>query len=335
MTKSIKIGVIGCGKQAYKHIPALRKLGCEVVVADVSEEMACNMAGEFKVERAKDPAELLVDTDVKAVTICTPTDTHQPIILDALAAGKHFFCEKPLAGTFQEAEIIQRKLKETNLIGMVGYLYRFHPAFEMVHEIIQEGTIGDPYFATFRLGGRGGHREWKHLKEKGGGAINEMMVHMLDLALWYFGNVTQSRTIMMDTVLKERVIDGKTITADAEDLVVVKLDTETGVRVVCESDLITPSYMNYIEIQGTNGSLITSILDYFPSFVYCKEPRGSYQTGNNILKFPRVNLFDSQLKYFIECITTSRQPRRNTVKDSVDILKLLEVVRRSGEGRIQ
>lgn len=325
---AIRIGVIGCGKQAYKHIPALRKLGCQVTVADKVKDIAVNLAQDLQVECASSPQALLEDDRISAVSICSPTPTHCPVILETLAAGKHFFCEKPLARTYQEAETILQTIEKTDLVGMVGYLYRFHPAFELARDLIEDGTVGRPYFANFRIGGRGSHRIWKHKKGQGGGALNEMMVHMLDLALWYFGAISETKTILFDTVLKKREVEDTIVEADAEDLALVHLESHSGVKIICESDLITPSYMNYIEIQATNGSIVTSILDYFPSLVYCKQPRGTYQTGNNVLHFPKFNLFEKQLKYFIDCITNLHTPERNTIEESVYLLKLIDEIKK-------
>ena len=333
MNKSIKIGVIGCGKQAIKHVPALQKFGCEVVLADLDEGVACRLADEFGLKHVASPEEVFGDGSIGAVSICTPTPSHFPLIKDALQSGKHFFCEKPLASTYQEAKAIQEEVEQTDLVGMVGYLYRFHPAFQLVRDLILDGTVGRPYFASFRLGGRGSHRIWKHEKDKGGGAVNEMMVHMLDLVLWYFGKISRTRTILLDTVLTEREVEGQTIKADAEDLAIVHLETESGLKIICESDLITPSYMNYLEIQATNGSILTSILDYIPSLVFCKEPRGSYQTGINVLNFPKVNLFEKQLRYFLDCINEGNEPDRNTIRESVYLLELIDTIKKKGQKR--
>lgn len=333
MNKNIKIGVIGCGKQAVKHVLALRKFGCEIMVADLVDEIACRIANEFQVQYVSTPQAFFEDASVNAVSICTPTPSHFSLIIEALKAGKHFFCEKPLASTYHEARDIQQALEKTDLVGMVGYLYRFHPAFQLVRDLISDGTVGKPYFANFRLGGRGSHRIWKHQKEKGGGAVNEMMVHMLDLVFWYFGHISKTRTILFDTVLKEREVEGKTVQADAEDLAIVHLETESGVKIICESDLITPSYMNYLEIQASNGSVLTSILDYFPSLVFCKEPRGTYQTGNNVIHFPKVNLFEKQLLYFLDCIRDGNEPNHNTIRESVYLLELIETIKKQGEER--
>jgi predicted dehydrogenase len=324
----IVVGLIGCGKQSIKHIPALKKNGVRIILADIDCSLAKTRANEFGIEYAKTVEELYQDPKITAIDICSPTHSHFSLIISAIENEKYFFCEKPLASSYEEALKIESILNKTDLFGMVGYLYRFHPAFEMVRECIADSIIGKPYFATMRLGGRGSHRAWKHQKNEGGGAINEMMVHMLDLALWYFGPITEIKTILYETVLKEREIQGGLITADAEDLAMVYLKTENGVQIVCESDLITPSYMNYVELQGTNGSIITSILDYFPSIVFCRESRGTYQTGNNVQNFPKVNLFNKQLKYFLDCISGKIAPDRNTIRESVYLLKLIDRIKR-------
>lgn len=331
MSNAIVIGVVGCGKQSIRHIPALKKLGLRVVLADIDSTLSKVRAEEFSIDYVESVEELLRDPQVEAVDICTPTPTHYSVIKQAVETGKHFFCEKPLASSHDEALKVEALLEGTGLIGMIGYLYRFHPAFEMVRECIVNATIGKPYFATLRLGGRGSHRIWKHKKDEGGGAINEMMVHMLDLVLWYFGPITEIQTILYDTVLKEREIKGQMIKADAEDLAMAYLETKSGVKVVCESDLITPSYMNYIEVQATNGSIITSILDYFPSIIFCKESRNTYQTGNNFVHFPKVNLFEKQLNHFVDCIANVIPPDRNTVRESVYLLKLIDTIKQKAK----
>ena len=159
-----------------------------------------------------------------------------------------------------------------------------------------------------------------------------MMVHMIDLILWYFGDVKHIENLYTDTVLKYRKIEDKIIEANAEDLVLLKMEMEKGVRVICEGDLITPSYMNYIEIHGTNGSIWASILDFFPTIVYCKEPRGVYDRGCNFFKFPRIDLFEKELSYFIKCIRNGEKPEINSIEDSIKIMELLESIEEDKNG---
>jgi len=332
MTKeTIHIGVIGCGKIAERHLNAYRKLeGVRVTVTDIVPKGE-DVARRYGVGWRPRPEELLVQDGVDAVDVCIPTPAHADVILKALENGKHVFCEKPLARNLSEARRIEQEAKEAGTVVMVGYLYRFHPAFRFVQEVLREEILGEPYFALFRLGGRGSHKAWKHRRETGGGAGNEMLVHMLDLALWYFGEPRSVQPLDVDVVLKEREIEGRRVQVDAEDLVVVKLESQTGVTILCESDLITPSYMNYVEIQGTNGSLWTSILEQFPTLLYCKEPRGVYDRGQNVFEFPRVDLFERELGYFLECLRNGTQPDLNSLEDSLKLMSILEEIFSQGK----
>lgn len=139
--------------------------------------------------------------------------------------------------------------------------------------------------------------------------------------------------VLEDTLLPHREIEGALVEAEAEDICILEMQMGSGVRAVCESDLITPSYMNYMEVQGTNGSLFTSILDYLPSFVYCKEPVGAYDRGHNFLHFRKVDLFERELGYFLECIDRGSEPSVNSLEESVSLMELLETIDRKEAGR--
>jgi predicted dehydrogenase len=322
-----RIGVIGCGKIAEKHLAAYRKLElAEVVVTDVVEKGRM-VAENYGAEWCPDPDAVFADKRIDAVDICTPTPTHADFILRALDEHKHVFCEKPLARNLEEALEIERKAEAADRILMVGYLYRFHPAFQFVREVIQEGVIGEPYFATFRLGGRGSHKAWKHRVETGGGAANEVLIHMLDLALWYFGEPQAVENLYTDTILVEREVEGELIGADAEDVVLLKLEQPGGMQTLCQSDLITPGYMNHVEVQGTNGSVLSSILDYLPTTVYCKEQRGVYDRGHNFQEFGKVDLFENELGHFLASINGEEREQVNSVHDSVRLMQVVEAAR--------
>ncbi len=324
----MKVGIIGCGKIAERHLTGYKKIDeADVTVSDMVEDKAKKLAEEYQVDYVSNPDELFEAENYDAIDVCVPTPHHSEVIIKALENDKHVFCEKPLTNSLEEAKKIEKKSKESNKVVMSGYLYRFHPAFEKVKEVLEDRIIGDPYYAIFRVGGRGSHRAWKHKEEEGGGAINEMLVHMLNLIIWYFDGVEKAQNLSTETILDKREIDGEEMSADAEDFTVLRMDTSKDAKVLCQSDLITPSYMNYVEIHGDNGSIWTSILDYFPTIVYCKEPRGVYNQGNNFFEYERVDLFEKELKHFIESIENEEKPSLNSIEESVDTLKIIESIR--------
>lgn len=325
----LRIGVIGCGKIGERHLNAYRKIkDVEVVVSDANQALSKKVAEEHGLNWVANPEKIISDDTINAIDICVPTIHHKKLIDVAIEHNKHFFCEKPLVATLEEAREIRNRVEKTGIVAVVGYLYRFHPSFELVKNVLEGRIIGEPYFAIFRLGGRGSHKAWKHRKSQGGGAINEMFVHMLDLVLWYFKDVKSVNFASVDVVLRERKVEGEKIAVDAEDTVLVEVETVGCQKVICESDLLTPSYMNYIEIQGTNGSVWASILDYFPTIVYCKEAEGIYNQGNNFFNFPRVDLFERELRYFIEILQKGETPDLNSIEDSVKMLEVIEEIGR-------
>jgi len=323
----LSVGVLGCGKIAGKHLDSYRKIPeFEVTVTDIQSEKAREAAKKYNVSWEKDPDAVLRDPAIDAIDVCVPVTAHKNVIGTALREGKDVFCEKPLALNAGEAAEIRDIAEETGNIVMVGYLYRFHPAFELVQEALSDRVVGEPHYAIFRVGGRGSHRAWKHRADAGGGAANEMLVHMLDLMIWWFGAPTETERLWTDTILEQRDIDGETVEADAEDLVVLRAQANNGTKILCESDLVSPSYMNSIEIHAENGSIITSILDEFPTSIYCNEPTGIHDRGHNYYDFSRVDLFKQELTYFKNCITTENEPELNTLDDAIEVRRIIDSI---------
>lgn len=337
MNKS-KIGIIGCGKQACKHLAGLRKIpGVEIVLADCDPDAAKTLAEKEKVEWVPDSDTMMRDPSVQAVCISTPTPAHVPLIEQAVGAGKDFFCEKPLCEDLDEARKVANLVESSGRIGMVGYVYRFVPVFEMGFKLFEDLSLlgesmvlGRVVSGQFRLGGRGSHQEWKHRKDQGGGAINEMLVHMIDLAIWYFGSVHEAEFLTRDLLRRTRMIQGREITADAEDYVVVRLRMSSGVEVLCQADLVTPAFTQIAEVQGENGTFMASIVPSMPSFVYCNEGRAGYPSGQTPLQFGRHNVFEAQMAEFVRAVRLQKQPPRCTVHDSIILMQALDQLKNGG-----
>lgn len=330
---NIKVALIGCGKQAPKHISGLRKVpGVEIVLTDVQPAVARELAAKEKLPWLATPGEVFVDPTIQAVDICTPTPTHAGLIMQALSTGKDFFCEKPLCQTAEEAHSIAAKITETGRIGMVGFVYRFAPVFELGHQILDgvaaggsSPALGKIVTAFFRLGGRGSHQLWKHRRATGGGAISEMLVHMLDLAMWYFGPISETELLTCDLLRPTRMIQGHLEQVDAEDYVLVRLKTTSGVEVICQADLVTPAFTQFIEIQGENGTFFGSIQQDLPSFLFCTEPAPGYSAGKTSFEFQQHNLFEAQMNEFIQSVHAQHPlSPRGIVGDSIVLMDAVE-----------
>lgn len=326
------IAILGCGKQAPKHISGLRRVpGVRLVLADAIPEAARALAEKEGLEWLPTPDAVFLDPRIQAVDICTPTSTHGDLIKDALASGKDFFCEKPLCAELGEARDILQSFRQSGRVGMVGYVYRFAPVFELAHRLCHapEGSqdadvLGPIRFAHFRLGGRGSHQPWKHLRATQGGAANEMLVHMLDLALWFFGDPVGARLLQRALLRPEREFQGHQQKVDADDYIAIELRLHSGALVVCQADLLTPSFTQFVELQGDNGSFLGSIAAELPGFLFTSAANNGWQKGYNPLHFPATNLFEMQMAEFVRAVRARTQPDRCTVEDAVRIMEVMK-----------
>ena len=153
MEKKLKVGIIGCGGIANgKHIPSLHKLKeCEMVAfCYIIFERAEEAAKKFGVEGAKvysDYKELLKDTSIDVVHICTPNRSHSFITVDALESGKHVMCEKPMAINSAEAKKMLDAAAATGKKLTIGYQSRQRDDAQYMKKEAEKGTFGDIYYA--------------------------------------------------------------------------------------------------------------------------------------------------------------------------------------------
>jgi myo-inositol 2-dehydrogenase/D-chiro-inositol 1-dehydrogenase len=328
------VAILGCGKQASKHISGLRATpGVRIVLADACPQFARALAEKENLPWVERPEDIFSDPEIHAVDICTPTPTHLELVRAAIRSGKDFFCEKPLCESSAEASQVAAEMRNGNRVGMVGYVYRFAPVFELAKKLFADApasgssrVLGPIRLAQFRIGGRGSHQLWKHRQASGGGAANEMLVHMLDLALWYFGPAREARLLSKKLLQPRRAIQGRMEDVDAEDYILGEFETASGVTAICQADLLTPAFTQFVEIQGDNGTFMGSIDPAMPSFVYCNQPVDEWKQGRTSLEFGRVNLFEAQMSAFLHAVRTRSGAVRSTVDDSVLLLQSMEML---------
>jgi predicted dehydrogenase len=146
--KQIKVGVIGVGFIGPAHIEALRRLpGIEVTaLAHSSDAKAKAKADELGVDLAfGDYRKLLEIQEIDAVHVCTPNHLHFPQARDALAAGKHVVCEKPLAISVKEAEQLVRLADSSGRVTAVHFNIRYYPLLAHIRAMIAGGELGEIY----------------------------------------------------------------------------------------------------------------------------------------------------------------------------------------------
>lgn len=278
--KKIGMGLIGPGFVGAHHIDAVRRLGDVdvVAIAGSSQSSADKKAREYKVDRAYgDFHALIADPDVQVVHNTTPNHLHFPVIMAALAAGKHVISDKPLAPCADEG----RKLYEAALAAKVGHVvtfnYRGNALVQQARLMIAKGDAGDVSFV------HGSYLQdwmtdpnvysWRSDPAKGGisSALGDIGSHWCDLAEHISGLKIDSVLADLTTVVPVRYSSGASTEAFAaqssadrtpvhvgsEDLASVLLRFENGVRGSFSVGQVLPGHKNdlTLEINGRKLSL--------------------------------------------------------------------------------
>lgn len=193
---TLKLGIIGCGSimrgphmKAWSTCADVEAAAC----CDFVAERAKSFADDFGIQRTyTDYHEMLRQTDIDIVDICTPNVYHSEIAIAALKAGKHVFCEKPDAVNPQEAVKMAEAAEASGKVLMTMRNNRFKPASQFLKKFVGNGHMGEIYAGRcgwVRRRGIPGKGGWFTTKElSGGGPIIDLGVHYIDLAMWLMGD---------------------------------------------------------------------------------------------------------------------------------------------------
>ena len=195
--RTVKVGIIGCGGIANgKHMPCLQQVECVEMVAfcDIVREKAEKAAKEYGTPDAKvyeDYRELIADPEIEVVHVLTPNRSHADITIDSLHAGKHVMCEKPMAKTAADAKRMLDAARETGKRLTIGYQHRQKASAQYAKKYIEQGSLGEIYYANCYAIRRRGTPNWGvflNEYEQGGGPIIDIATHSLDLTLYLMNN---------------------------------------------------------------------------------------------------------------------------------------------------
>lgn len=197
MSRTFRIGIIGCGGIANgKHMPALKNQANVEMVAfcDIVLERAHQAAAKFGTPDAKvygDYRELLKDSSIDIVHVCTPNDSHAEISIASLESDKHVMCEKPMAKTAADARRMVEAAQRTSKKLTIGYQNRFRSDSQYLKQLCSDGELGEIYYAKAHAIRRRAVPTWGVFldeEKQGGGPLIDIGTHALDLTLWMMDN---------------------------------------------------------------------------------------------------------------------------------------------------
>lgn len=196
-----RVAIIGTGNIARAHARAYAAnadVAQLVAVADVDKERAQAFAAQHGAEQTfGDAGEMLRQARPDAVSICTPNYLHAPLTIQALEAGVHVLCEKPMATSLAAAEQMKAAAARTGKVLYIGFNHRFIGKFAKAKELLDGGQYGKLLVCRIAIG----HGMWERLSQmwfakkelSGGGTLIDNGVHMLDMLRWYGGSLTTAQ----------------------------------------------------------------------------------------------------------------------------------------------
>ena len=328
MSAPLRVGVIGAGAIAQvAHLPTLSRLEeFELVsICDNDLPKARSLATRFAIPEVFDDIEhLLRRSKPEAVAVCTPNHLHEVHAKTALAAGAHVLCERPLGLSVAGVEDVMAAQKRSGKVVLVGMQNRFRPDVQAVKQFLDGGELGSLHavrsgWYTFKPARRAlGWRQ--HRAQSGGGAMLDLGLPLIDLALWMLDwptpcHVTASFGPRGDT------------NAQVEDSAVALITCERGVSITADVSwhYVGDAERYWFELLGSEGSGTVSPLAVF------KEMQGSpvnvTPTGASERKNPFNAASISLWAHFAALIRG--EVERSDMTEQVTVHRVMEAIYRS------
>ncbi|MDO4547213.1 MAG: inositol 2-dehydrogenase [Clostridia bacterium] len=253
MDKKLRIGVIGAGRIGKLHSNNLvnRVPNAELVaISDVYEPAAKELAEKLNVPNYyADYKKIIDDKSIDAVFICSSTDTHSPISIEAAMAGKHIFCEKPIDHDLDKIKKVLEVVKEAGVKYQVGFNRRFDRNFSHVRDVVKSGGIGDVQIV--KVTSRDPEAPPLSYVKVSGGIFVDMTIHDFDMVRYLSGSeVTQVSAVGACLVNPEIAEAG-----DVDTCIITLKFANGALGVIDNSRQAVYGYDQRIEVFGSKGCI--------------------------------------------------------------------------------
>ena len=371
--KNYGVGIVGFGFMGKTHTYAYRTIpffyteppihftlkGVCVRRSETIDEAMALGGFEFA---TTDYRELLDRDDVHIIHVCTPNILHREQVIDAIKAGKHIYCDKPLAASHEDSKAIVEALGEygDGLVTQVALQYRFYPCTMRAKQLVDEGFLGRVLsFRASYLHASSINPDkpltWKLDKAKGGGGVlYDLGSHVLDLAAWLIGPFKQVSAATLTVFPRRRHPEtGEPVDVETDDLALMCLRTRDGALGSVEASKIATGTNDElrIEIHGEKGALRFNLMDPNWLGVYDvheqNEPIGGMRGFRKIEtvgrypapggKFPAGSLNVGWLRAHVACLYNflaaigGKAQAHPTIREAAELQRLMDTAYRSAE----
>lgn len=322
-TDAVRICLVGAGRagMVHGHNLARNTPGARVAaVVDEREPVRRAAAAELGVEaHFATLTEALAGAEFDAVVIATPTFTHRQLAVQAAGAGKHVFCEKPIAITVEDAVAMIRAAREAGVVFQMGFMRRFDDEFLRAKALIEEGAIGEPVLIRSTTRGPGLPPPWAWDTAKSNGMLAEVNSHDFDCVRWL---AASEYVRVFAKAVARKAEEPRRLYPDFYDAAVVCVELAGGVLGTIEGACpVDYGYDARVEVLGTRGMLSVGQVPDGTLVQVTQEGQvvqRAFRSWRDRFRTGYLN----EARDFVECIRTGRAPRAT----GEDGLRALEAV---------
>jgi myo-inositol 2-dehydrogenase/D-chiro-inositol 1-dehydrogenase len=330
MTNRLNIGIIGAGRIGRVHaenlayrIPAARTL----MIADVQGQAASEVAHRLGIPKATTrPEEVLSNPEIEAVLVCSSTETHAAITAQAALAGKHVFCEKPVAHSLGEIDKALEAVQSSRVKLQVGFNRRFDANFRRVRQAIESGEIGEP--SLMHIVSRDPSPPPLDYIRVSGGMFLDMTIHDFDMARFLMGD--EATEIYALAGVR---VDPAIGAAGDVDTALVTLKFEHGaIGTIDNSRRAAYGYDQRVEVLGSKGS-ISTLNNYANQAIISDSRSVRRDLPLNFFMDRYTESFVNEVSMFVEAVLRDKPVPVNGHDGRVPVAMALAAGRSYREGR--
>ena len=239
--KRVAVGVIGTGFWGENQVRVLRqsRMADLIAICDSNKKRAEEMGTKYSVPWYSDPSKFLRVPELEAVTVCTPTQTHLKVGLQAIEAGKNLLVEKPMTGEERAADRLVNSAKKAGVKLLVGFIERFNPGVRAVKKMLTQKVVGDVIIATGRRVAR-----WP-IRIGDVGVVKDTAIHDIDAM----------RYLLEEEVSAVFAQTGSLRTHSYEDYAEIMLRFKEGTTGFIDANWLTPRKVRTLIITGSDATI--------------------------------------------------------------------------------
>ena len=326
-SSTVRIGVIGFGQWGPNHVRAFRSIDdCDAIrVCDTSAARLALARRQFRdIETTTDPAAITNASDIDAVVVSTPVESHVALAKAALEAGKHVLCEKPLAATVDECRQLCELAAAKRRVLMVGHVFLYNPGVQHLKIDIDRGELGRVYYMDATRTNLGPVR-------RDVGAIHDLASHDVSIFNFLLGSLP----------LKVSAAGGFFLQETIEDIGFLTLHYPKGVICHVHTSWLNPRKVRHLTIVGDHKMAAWDDMNQLePIRYYDKGVTADHYSSfgefqmilrDGAITIPKVRMFEPlqrQDQDFVDCLRSGRTPAADGYV-ALEVVRVLEAARES------